>query len=818
MINNVSYKAFVAPSDCKSDDPGNDIIPNNDVIGQDINDTANSVLGNTTGIDNTDTNTNPFDMQADGTVTAGTKIDPATGAVVEDPSTTPYYVKGIDEFMNDASVSGVNLKLSDFDDLKTMYQGAIDQLNSAKSDITDKLSAGGLTAVEVRNGRYVLKCIDNSLVKANDSLSKIDERKQETQASYQTEIQAFQDAAKLCYNSFNNATTAAQRSDIIQTSLQQADSNADGWIGEPDKGIRIDTDLTFADGSKGTGLYDADSGKYISKLNSDGTPMTQKWYNPSQDWTVSSHGLKEADASSSGTYNDDLVLQKDGSNTDGNHFEAQADIGIPDYVTVAADSSGQPLLNSNTSGLRYVPATFVQDSTGGIHQPPISSANASNYVQVRVDKVEVTSEQNADGKTYDNIYKFEASGGTILAQFRVLQGSTLGNALNGDQRTLSVVVDGSQMKSQFQQGFKSGVIDSIDSYYGVDLSKLKANSQGVDPTAAYNKTLEMFTQGSQSVTEGDKTDDGRMKATGLMVDLRKVQSGCFVTGSDDGNNLALLGDPAKQQRINSNDGTDKVNAFYQNGFHGGGGATMNAVFQTGGGDLYADNVTLAWRECSDTEAVTSVKVKAALDMYQDTKDPDLNGKPTNKLHTAPTFLYMTGGKEKYVDNPGELQDQETSNGTSTNDVNDDDWWYTQGDAHYTIPQATSSGTVGDADADSPEAIDSTKGMPFDDVEDNIEQKLTNLDSSDQDPYANITPDNLGGYYYNAMYTGMKSAFDELATGLHFKSDNYLDDPTGTTGGNGTTGGTGTTGGNGTTGGTDIANQLGDIANNGGQTS
>ncbi|PIR16303.1 MAG: hypothetical protein COV46_08915 [Deltaproteobacteria bacterium CG11_big_fil_rev_8_21_14_0_20_49_13] len=82
------------------------------------------------------------------------------------------------------------------------------------------------------------------------------------------------------------------------------------------------------------------------------------------------------------------------------------------------------------------------------------------------------------------------------------------------------------------------------------------------------------------------------------------------------------------------------------------------------------------------------------------------------------------------------------------------------------------GDIGDLDATSVDNIDTPEGFPsgLGDVESDIIKRLGDLTNEEDDPYSGLMSDDLGGYYYSESYNEMRSAFDDLATGLNFKNN------------------------------------------------
>lgn len=827
MIDRIGHKAFIAPG-YKADYAGEDVPAvdqnslNNDPTGSDLNATVDSIfnMNNSGEIGGPE---NPFGLGIGGTQQLGMKYDPLTGEMVEDPSSRPYYVKSIDDFLSDSKIAGLNMKISDFDYLKTLYQKAQKDLKAEKDSILERIDSGTVFGTDAEYQKLVIECIDKSLITVNDALKRCDALKEETKRTYDNEMAAMQKIIKENYAVIKEMTPS-QLSAFIQDKLFVADINADGWIGEPDKALRIVNDVRFKDGTKGSALYNAETKKYQFKFSSDGIPVTSKWFDPSRTWTVTREGLKKADSSDINKYKykEDLVLDVDSSVKPWqNSFGAHINIIVPDYITVKADDNGDAdIRKDKTSGTYYIPADFVYEN-GSIKQLPPPEEEMYKYVQKRVDKVEVVSVKpmksdasgiDEDAKGYDQIVRFKDSLGFIVAEFRIRGDQTKSNGQqfassfgfaldNGtstasssekvDERKESVCIDATRMKSTCQHNI-GDIADVLQKEYNVNLNKFK-KTQSVDEIKAesiYADQMGRFK--AQKIILEDDTENSHLVSGLLTWGL------CgYVEASRHGNNLICLGDPSKYQDIDSKDGSDDPNPLYANVVIGNGREdSYNAVFAKGKGDLYASDVTLAIRNCTDNDAVTAVAVKSSLGMRKKQdgeKDPngveyEDNDKNTDTeedfdVTTCPVFVALLGDGKKFIDNPPEMRtvkDKKTGVYVDATE-NGDDYFYTEGEGIYSLPKVNpEKGKPGDWDADntaggSDDCGVLSKGDMIKKGEE-IEKKLRDLfEDADSDPLESIISSDLGGDYYSESYAEMQDAFRELADGLNFTKNSRFNE-------------------------------------------
>lgn len=780
MFNKIGYKAFVTP-EYKSLESGEDTSVTEEIM-KDTNETVEELF---TGNSSTEASMveSPFDLQIGSTPKLGVKVDPYTGELVEDPLATPYYVKSLDEFLSDAKIAEYEMKLERFDDLLKLYKTSKKDLEREQSRIIDEIESG---IGDAGYNKQLLTFIENSLIKINTAIAKLPKRREETKKTYEDEFLAFKKAAKPFANEFNKAKTASERSAIIQAHFMTADINLDGWIGEPEKGIRVGNEVTFKDGTKGMALYDYETDSYITKLALDGTPVTSRWYDPSKEWTVTEHGLTIAEDKAG--FKEDLVLQVIGNSNNykeaENHLEAKIDISIPDYIVVKAGKDGPEVNPSKTDGIHYIPAKFDTDENGRIYQKPPS--DLEKFVQVKIDKVILRSEpvnEEVPSGPYFHIAEFRTADGVIATEFRLLgrkdfaiQGdgaSNYGLVLNGDERTDSVVVDARDMVSTYHHAFSEHTKENqIENVYDV---KVPAEGQTI-----YDETMNLFsdTYGSAGYEPKDSKSVTGLMAVGLTG---------YIEGSMHGNNLCLFADPTSKEKGSQQKTTDlgEINPLYENVFIGNGlDCSSNAVFSTGGGDLYASDLTLVWRNATDSDAISAITVKNSLGH---TAGPQGTELPVNEITQenrrnilAPVFAVLKGSGDKLIDNDTEGIDKSQDDGAyAGQQAFGDDYYFTEGEGVYSIPKTNNEGLIGDLDADTEQTAEDVGGAIGENVMrdkgDKIEAALAKLVTGEEDPYIGLTIEDLGGDYYNATYKEMDSAFAELAEGLNFtkNQDNWL---------------------------------------------
>ena len=704
----------------------------------------------------------PFSLTIGGTPPApGTSYDPLTGEMVYDPKANPYYVPTLEELMTEAGIRGIEIQPSDFDtDIIPMYKDAIAAYSAEKEQREQFLASGAGTPQEVAYAKQLVSLIDKAIAISQEALKGIPKLKTELAQNYIKEVEDFKAAAAApLADKFNKGDVTIQ-SEIIKK-LALTDHNGDGYIGEPKKGIRIINDVEI-DGKTGLSvLWDEDMQAYIRRLNSDGTPVTSKWFDPGRTWTLSKQGLSIADKKIG---SEDLMVKIDGSNKIeyGNTFDAKIDLAVPDFIIVEADEDGIPTasMDEDLGEMRLEAANFVMDGSKIIQKVP---EDMEGYVQVRIKEVKITSEENGDG--FDQIVRFIATDGAVAAEIRITgnatgQASDYGFALNAgegkEKRESSVIVHAENMKSTFKHSISgnrnSGTLRTLYNEYNVDLNKLDDPKGKRD--SVFDATMGSFSSGAYTVSD-------EFQATALM----SYGLNGAIYGSKHGDNLVMFGDPSinytDEPRVGKDEG---VNPFFSNEYFGGKG--RDAVFSKGGGDLYATGVTLLWRDTQKKmNTYTGVSVKDYL---------EVTGSGTDQAgYTAvgvPVFVYISGDGEKAIDNPSD-GDKETGA------VNPDDYLNSEGEAVYSIPQGEEG--IGDPDADTAisEGDTDVPVIAADSVAkkaSKLAQALEDADLDEVDPFKDLDITKLGGDVYELAADELAGFFEEIGNTFGFKNQGMED--------------------------------------------
>lgn len=725
---------------------------------------------------------NPLALSIGSSTKIGTIVDSQTGEILEDPDSNPFYTPTIDELIARANEKEVWIKLDDWDTIKAQYEEA---LATYKADRTTRLEAINC-GINVDRNKQMLELCDKAIDTIKAQLADIEPRKKELRESYQAEVAEFKKLAKDKVEAFNDATVD-ERSAIV-TSLSIADANKDGWIGEPDVGIRIITDT-----SKGDVLLDPETNKVITSLSPNGTPSSTKWFDSDRKWVASDKGLTISDSKVGGE--DCTWKVTGGSSTErGNHFDAKIDIAVPDYIVVKAED-GSAITDVEEDGdgrLRMKPLSFKMNGSSIVQEP---STDLENYIQVKVKRVEVTSEETKDGKGYDQIVKFITTDESIAAEIRITgtsgkPASDYGFSLNAGEgeyaRTQAISVDAKAMKStsNHKSSGKSGTLGDYYDEYDVDLSKLDESANG-KKDSAFNATMDKFSGSGCSHVE-----EGSIDATGLMV---YGLTGAVV-GARDANNLVFFGE-TQVKTVFSEDGEfDKNKALNMNVYKGG--TQFDAVYAKGIGDLYAREVTLAWNDSRSSLATTAISVKSSLGtkIRDNTKQYEYvdqgNGtyikkekKEIDKNSTSAqdrvdiavqVFAYLGGNSTKFIDNPAD-DDKFGGNGEDEGALVLDDYFNTEKQGTYSI---ANTGSTGDPDADTNTSSDDEGAIPasvYEEKLNELEDAIFGTDDEEDDPYKELDIDNLGGDVYNETFDTNREFFTGMAEYFGYASDESDDE-------------------------------------------
>ncbi len=716
----------------------------------------------------------PFSLAINsGSVAApGTSVDPLTGKTVRDDSKNPFSVPTLDDIQSNAAQQGIQLQLKDWDTFNTQYEAELSQVQGNIKQLKDLIKSG--TNVDYNTQLLVLA--NKAVETIKEQIAGIPKMKTELQNNSKEEMLRFQAIATSKYEDtdmtvaekFSDSTTTSDERSKIVDMLAQADINGDGYIGEPGAvgSIRIITGT-----SQGDVLYDPSSNgtQPITKLSSDGSPMTDGWFDSSREWVASNKGL-ELSSQKVGSEDFTFKVTDDGNTTEaGNHFDAKMDLAVPDYIIVKA-KDGKPITTaSGEDGLNYEPVDFQMEN-GQIVQK--SSGDMSNEAQVRITSVEVTSVKAADGKGYDQVIKYMTADSTVAASIRLvgngnMDASDFGLAINAGEganaRKDAVIIDASQMistakhKSSGSTPNAGGTMDDYYKAYNVDVDSLdNAGSNNSNKESSFLNNMNHFASASGSDSH---VDEGSAEATGLMA----YGLTGHITGAQNANNIVFFGKPDVKS-IYGDDG--KIAKEYGNIYTGGN--KFDVAFNGGYGNFYATDVTLAWNKARDAKTTSAITVKAFMgaNVLKDNASADSTLSTDFESPAVQTFVYLGGVGDKLVDNQSD-GDPTGGSGADNGNLNPDDYYNTGGHGIFTNgingqlfdPDADGKSADGNSAPVGPDAI----AQEISDLEDTITKKDTTTDNVAPP----LTSDEIGGDFYHqiadsqqAFYTGISKMFSK----------------------------------------------------------
>lgn len=421
------------------------------------------------------------------------------------------------------------------------------------------------------------------------------------------------------------------------------DLNGDGWIGRP--GSTNALKVIYQDGKP-----------YF--MDSNGNMVTNPFMDPDYEATVLSDdavtlldpedtvngpiGLGTEGASETDLYFRLNDLQRN-YESETNKFGTPINIGVPEYIWVPREGdSWNPALDDEADDLKY---KFDADLwEGGVQKVP---ANKSEYVQVRVAEVVVSSEEvpgitaSDGGKIYNTIVELKDNEGTTLASFRIeglfgegpaststtsgsyIAASSVGIGFYGANRSSPVIFDASGYQSTTRH-----IVSDLS-------SKLDIPNQS---EAAFQENMAMFegaeftttywqVEGEGTSSTGDWADsvhtldygDGYSDAyisenteTTETDSFDCFQTGVFVTGlrgSFTGSNSNDVFDIPDVNFTNdyieehTPDGAEPIRTddpLYTSTVDGKGGSN---IVRAGKGNLLADDVSFVWAEATRNDEV-----------------------------------------------------------------------------------------------------------------------------------------------------------------------------------------------------------------------
>jgi len=469
------------------------------------------------------------------------------------------------------------------------------------------------------------------------------------------------------------------------------DLNGDGRIGRPG-----------AQGSLKV-VYDADGKPHY--IDADGNAVKAPMLDPDyeaqiiNDDSLTVIGADEAVGASDSESNTDIYFKlnelKQNYESDANRFGTPINIGVPEYLWVKREGkSWDPKLDENSDETEYVfdPDLWV----GGVQKTPEEMGkNKSDYVQVRVAAVEVSSEEisglttSDGGKLYHTVVKFKAEGaeGPVIATMRIegyfgggpasaptdqgsyVAASSVGIGFFGSNRTSPIIFDASGYESTGRH-ILSNFADSLG-IGGKDGMAYDENKAAFEGASFTTKHLEITGEGENSTSEwvddshsfdyGDGYSDRYTpEQPGSKDSLLQFQSGVFTTGlrgelkgsqyNDifDVPDVNDLSDYAKEHLAEDAEPIRPSDPFYTTVVEGGGG---NNVVRAGKGDLYARDVSFAWVEASSKDTVV-ISVPTASILGKDDKESETSIADT-KNNDPKNFVYVNGAGSSYLYDDGE---------------------------------------------------------------------------------------------------------------------------------------------------------------------
>lgn len=683
---------------------------------------------------------NPFSMQIGKTADPGYVVDPITGKKVKDASANPYYVPTLETVELEMKARELPLSLKMIEKIKENYTSAKTYAQDALKNLEKQKNIYASDPSKVEYLDKLIALAREAKQTAVDALEKLPIWKKELEACYKQEYADFQSIGKNCYEKFNKGDAAKKRS-IVINEFKKADLNNDGWIGEPDKGLKIDE-------VNGV-LYDSETSDYIRNISPNGTPVTSKWFDPSATWNVAGEGLSLATEK---VGKEDLTLKVDeSSKTEKNNtFNAKMDISIPEYVVVKTDSEGFPKERSDSDGnYRYTPVAFTVEN-GAIKQNVPDKLEG--YAQVFISSVEIVSdEENMDKKGYDQIVRFLDKNGTIAAEIRLTcrggqrSASDYGLAVNGNCRTKPVSINASEMKTTGRHQISKDCKDDLMKEYGISFDNKKLQNAG-KAKSNFEKNIKLWTGGSETGLDPMTSEVN----TGLM----SYGLSGYIQGAKNANNFVCFKAPDGQSAEPREGKDEDDNPLYKNVFVGGN--QYNAVLSSGKGDLYASGVTLGWRDAKDSKATSSFSI-----------NNKIIGKDDKKKNVD-VLAVMLGSGDKLIDNES---DASVSEKGEVSFENGDDYFDTEREGNYAIAKETDDGGIGDPDADT---LESDKGaidkIMIEEIGMTIEDALNDIDIDEEDPMDELTKGELGGDVYSSISSGQDTFFSDITAWFGFTNE------------------------------------------------
>ncbi len=749
----IDYKAFIAPKEeFKSQlseemlSEAADSLPNpaeETSVESDILD----VFGMDSSGSATPTSVDPFSLTTGGSnLPPDMGIDPVTGKPTKTADIFP--APSIDEI---TSRAGFAMDMKTLDRIENTYNAALINYSADRVAIYNEIKSGALSPSEQNYKEQLLGIVDEAIAKIKENILLMPAKREELKQLYNDEAQDLKSIALSQYQQTDASiakvfgdTDTKTKSDIVQNYFTKADRNKDGYIGEPDKGLRYGE---HKDPKVGWIIWDPQTNVIIKTFNEKtGAPLGTKYsYDPANQWIVSNgYGVE---MSNNKVGSEDLtfgITDKNQISQIENTFDAKIDIPIPEYITVIRDKetdSPKVIYDDDSGENRLSPLEFYKADNGRIMQK--EPEDAEDCIQVWIASVEILSEENDIG-LYDHVVKFLTADLEVAAELRYVDGSNYGVSFNGDHRDSVVEIDATGMDSTVQHGVRESVMNeylmettgakTMDEliYGGAETSAEKARAG-----TAFSETMGHFTGAKRN---GLKSADAE-NTTGIMV---KGISG-IVKGDDNANNFVAF----KEVSEIPFDGSE-ANPLFANIFEGG-EAQFNAAVANGKGDFIASHVTLAYKNNKTGNGTTQVIANNVLGGTTEVGDADTDYSD-NEKRSPKLYINVTGAKKTLIDNPSDsivgIPDKDPFSGEG------DDYFNTNGEGQYSISakpsEASSDSAAYDPDADSNNnaaSDDFTISKQIDD----FEAALMKLPLADENMIDEATIiEKLGGDYYNSI--------------------------------------------------------------------
>ncbi len=506
-----------------------------------------------------------------------------------------------------------------------------------------------------------------------------------------------------------------------QERLLGKDLNNDGWMGKPHA---VDSYLIKYDSNDQMILIDPVTKKPVP------IPFLNPDYSPAltTDNSLEMKVLNENDSA-------DLVLGLTDdafSNANSHLYRCAIELNIPEVLWVEKNDDYQSalgpykIIDDDNSGLgRYKPSAWSSDSNNGIHQ--VVPEDKSKYIQIQVTDAQIISVESGeyDANTNEPLYhqvlelrhdsevisririegmydnnNDDTRGAPTLRGRNYIAASSVGVAINGNNRASAIRFDAGQMKSTGRHIASTSDLKNIFP----DMPNSDAGKR------AYNEHLELFTQSNPSAEYYDmdsnhpgwktsghreilndpnnghhalhigpnqrdryissevipgKNDSALGFRTGVFIDgLRGEINGSSYNDIIRAPNVNDYSDTAKSFLPDNIKKIEKDDPLYSNIITSQGG---NDIVIAGGGDNYIQGATFVHIEA------TSVLDENYINPPNTRSEFSSNQGSNSKRKNPKVYVHVDGGQSVYVNTPDEFNEyDETLRQARTAIVGDED--------------------------------------------------------------------------------------------------------------------------------------------------